>query len=427
MYPESARVYSKGLGTRPFLVTGTNGKTTTVHLLARALSAAGLSTCYNAGGANLMSGITTALLLEPARDTACFEVDEGEFPRAVEELDPGAVAVLNLFRDQLDRYGEVEAVASRVERAIAALPKDTWVILNADDPAVASMSRAAKGPVLTFGIQDETWAGAAVGVQDFPDCRHCGSPLTYSRRFIGHLGHYHCPRCGWSRPHPDLAVRNVKLHGLAGSTLLLSTPAGLCQVHLKILGLAGAYSAAAALALALAGGVPLETARRAIQSAEPAFGRGEEVRLPTDPRRPSSGWRGVALLLGKNPASFAELIRVLSLEPTPVAAVVAVNDRIADGTDISWIWDVDFTALAGKASWLLASGDRAEDVVLRLKYAGLEGVASERSPLAALEKLVREGPAGSTLVFLGTYTAMLELHRGLQKRGLVRPFWKGRH
>lgn len=131
--------------------------------------------------------------------------------------------------------------------------------------------------------------------------------------------------------------------------------------------------------------------------------------------------------MGKNPASFAELIRVLSLEPTPVAAVVAVNDRIADGTDISWIWDVDFTALAGKASWLLASGDRAEDVVLRLKYAGLEGVASERSPLAALEKLVREGPAGSTLVFLGTYTAMLELHRGLQKRGLVRPFWKGRH
>jgi UDP-N-acetylmuramyl tripeptide synthase len=413
-----ARVAGGTLRRPPILVTGTNGKTTTTHLVSASLTAAGLAVCTNRSGANLLGGIISALLAAPNSDAACFEVDEGTLAEAVADLSPEVVGVLNLFRDQLDRYGEVDAVARRLADAIANLSPSSRVVLNADDPAVASLAASAPGEVVTFGIEDPTAVGEAVGVQDFPDCRRCGALLRYDRRFVAHLGHYWCPVCHWRRPTPDVAVTSAHLRGLAGSSLRLTTPQGVATLDVRLLGLAGAYSVAAALAVSLASGVPLETAVGAIAAAPPAFARGETVRVPA-----SGGERPVRLLLAKNPASFAELIRVLASETQPVAVVLAVNDRRADGTDVSWLWDVDVAPLARGASWLLAAGDRAEDVALRLKYVGRPGVELERTGWKALRRLVDEAPAEATPVFMGTYTVVLDLHRELERRGLARPFW----
>jgi UDP-N-acetylmuramyl tripeptide synthase len=372
---------------------------------------------HNRAGANLVSGVASALLEGRDAELGLFEVDEAAFPDVAARIRPQAVSLGNLFRDQLDRYGELELIAEGWREAVAELPADAWLVANADDPLVADIARGRRN-ALRFGLDDPSVARERLPhAADSKYCLSCGSPYAYAAAYVGHLGDWRCPTCGLVRPQLDVAAREIALERLAGSSFDLVTPQGTQRVRLALPGLYNVYNAVAAAALALALGSSLEEAAAGIGRFRAAFGRFERIR---------SGDREVLLLLVKNPAGANEVVRTLVDGGPPRVAVVALNDDIADGRDVSWIWDVDFEPLLAGLERLVATGSRAQELALRFKYGGLDREAIEVVP--SLERALDRGleltPAGGELVVLPTYTAMLALRSIATERGLVRPFWE---
>jgi UDP-N-acetylmuramyl tripeptide synthase len=399
------------------LQSGTNGKTTTTAMAARILSAEH-PLAWNRAGANLLSGIASALLAADGARLGLFEVDEAALPEAIHRTRPRVVGLANLFRDQLDRYGELELVAERWRQAVAALPSETRLVLNADDPVVADLGEG-RASVLRYGLDDRRQARPSLQhAADSKYCLRCGSPYVYEAAYVGHVGEYRCDVCGHARPPLDVAAREIELHGLRSSRFTLATAEGPIDVALALPGLYNVYNATAAAALSLAAGASPESVRAGLAGFSAAFGRFERIAI---------GSKTLVMLLIKNPAGANEALHTLETGIPPVL-VVALNDAIADGRDVSWIWDVDFEPLLPHAQHVIATGERAAELSLRLLHGGLPGERLEVVPSLeqALDRGVELTEARDELVVLPTYTAMLALRGILTERGYVPPYWEAR-
>lgn len=397
------------------LVSATNGKTTTNAMIAGILTAEGLKVARNREGANLAAGVATALIRdaslvgEPRSDIGLFEVDEFHFPEVASQSQPRLVLLMNLFRDQLDRYGELEHIAERWRTAVAGLPPATTAVFNADDPLVAEMAKKRPDSSLCFGIEDASVGGLVMQhASDSKYCTVCGGPFAYEVFFMGHLGKYHCPKCGNRRPSPTVFAENVHLDGMSGSSFDLVTPAGGLNLKIPLPGLYNVYNALAAAACAHGLGVSLESVRSGLEAFSAAFGRVERLIIDGKP---------AVLMLVKNPAGFNEVVRTLMIEPGAKHLMVALNDKIADGRDISWVWDVDLEVLAPDVAAAVCSGTRAEEMAMRLKYSGIaqESLTVAGDLGAALRQSLMRLPEGDTLFILPTYTAMLALRQAISK------------
>src|SRR5215472_11044360 len=398
------------------VVSATNGKTTTTAMAAEILRPRH-RLAHNAAGANLVSGVASALLAGTDADLGLFEVDEGALPELLERLRPQAVCLGNLFRDQLDRYGELELVAERWREAIGALHPQARLVYNADDPQLAAVGEAHTDGV-PFGLDDPRVARPSLQhAADSKYCVRCGSPYDYAAAYVGHLGDYRCPRGDHARPELEVAARDVSLQGLERAAFQLDTPEGSRRVELGLPGLYNVYNAVAAAALARALGAELDEIAAGLGRFSAAFGRFERIAV---------GDKQLLLLLIKNPAGANEAVRTLVDGGSPRALVVTLNDEIADGRDVSWIWDVDFEPLLPGLERLVASGGRAAELALRFRYGGLDEHAIELEPDlgAALDRGLELTPEGGELVLLPTYTAMLGLQRLLASRGLAKPYWE---
>jgi UDP-N-acetylmuramyl tripeptide synthase len=400
------------------LVSATNGKTTTAAMAASILRGK-LKLAHNSSGANLVSGVASTLLGARDAQLGLFEVDEAALPEVARRLRPRAVCLGNLFRDQLDRYGELELVAARWRLAVDELPAESRLVVNGDDPQVGDLGGGRNpGTRTVFGLDDPRHALAALQhAADSKWCIRCGTPYEYAAAYIGHLGDYRCPSCGHERPPLDVAARAIELEGIERVSFDLHLPEGKRRIRLAVPGLYNVYNALAAASLARALGASPEEIQRGLEGFHAAFGRFERIDVDG---------KSLLVLLIKNPAGANEAIRTLLAGEAPTLLLVALNDATADGKDVSWIWDVDFELLLPTLDRLVATGTRAAELALRFKYGGLDEDAIEVVPEleAALDRGLELTSAGGQLVALPTYTAMLALRDVVGRRGHVRPYWQ---
>ena len=397
------------------VVSATNGKTTTTAMVAEILSDRRLA--WNRSGANLVSGVASTLLAARDAELGLLEVDEGALPEVLRRVRPHAILLANLFRDQLDRYGELEHIAERWRACVTELPDETTLVVNGDDPQVGDLGRG-RAATIPFGLDDPRHSRPALQhAADSRYCVVCGHPYEFLAAYVGHLGDYRCPACGHSRPALQVVAREIELRGLDGTSFQLVTPQGSTSVRLPLPGLYNVYNAVGAAALAQALGSSLDEIRDGLERFGAAFGRFERI---------AAGDKSILVLLIKNPAGANEVIRTLEDSGAPPLLLIALNDAIADGKDVSWIWDVDLEPLLAGADRVIASGDRAAELALRCTYGGLAEDAVEVEPQLerALDRGLALTPADGELVVLPTYTAMLALRRIIAERGLVEPYWE---
>jgi len=397
------------------VLSATNGKTTTAAMTAGILEPR-LRLAHNSAGAILVSGVASTLLAADGAELGLFEVDEAALPEVARLVRPRVLCLANLFRDQLDRYGELELVAARWRALARELPPDAQLVVNGDDPQLGELAGARPGTVV-FGVDDPARGGELQHAADSKHCVRCGAPYVFHVAYVGHLGDYECPACGNRRPPLELAARTIALEGLDGATFELHAPEGVRRVRLRLPGLYNVYNALAAAALSRALGASLDEIVAGLERFAPAFGRFERIAI---------GDRRLLMLLIKNPAGANEAIRTLVAGGAPKLALLALNDAIADGKDVSWIWDVDFEPLLEGLDRIVVTGERAAELALRFKYAGFDTHAIEVVP--SLEQGLDRGlaltPSGEELVALPTYTAMLSLRRIVARRGYVPQYWK---
>lgn len=409
--PAALREFATRASMGVVLVTGTNGKTTTNNMLARILSAAGHRVVCNREGANMRPGVTTAFLrasgLAGPRpyDYAVLEVDEASFPRVAAEVRPRMVVVTNFFRDQLDRYGELDRTISIIREALAGFP-DTKLVLNADDPLVAQLGRLGHA-VEYYGLAKHRHAAPGAAAREARFCPFCGTALRYSFYHYSQLGFYSCRGCGFSRPKPAVEAHGVRQDGpgLAGIVQLGERRVPL---RLPIGGFYNIHNALAALTTASLLGVETARSLAALALYEPATGRLQRF---------THRGRTVYLNLVKNPAGFNESLALILQAGGSKDICLAINDNAADGRDISWLWDVDFEALEGVPGLLrfVCSGQRAAEMAVRLKYAGLpeERILVQPGFAAAVREAL--GGEGEAVYFLATYTALWPVEAELQR------------
>jgi UDP-N-acetylmuramyl tripeptide synthase len=418
--PQALRDVTESLPHGSIVVSGTNGKTTTTRLLSHVLRGAGMRPIHNRAGANLLSGLYSTVAqatdwqARPRGDIGLFEVDEATVPRALEHIRPRVLLLHNIFRDQLDRYGEVHFVAGLWRESVRQLTASTSVVVNADDPLVADLS-----PTLTYGITDPA-VGTSHSLPHAADarlCPRCGSALDYNVVFYGHIGHYRCSACEFSRPAPGVAATAVELLGDAGTNLTVDSPIGVIRATLRLPGLYNVYNALAAIAVCAALGMPRDAIARGLETFTAAFGRLERVQVED---------RELFLALVKNPVGFTEVLRTVLANPGRRSLLIAINDRFADGTDVSWLWDVEFERLAGRVNAAVCAGLRADDMAVRLKYAGVEPerIRVEHDLQHALDQALALAEPRETVYVLPTYTAMLAMRELLRRTGYVRGFWE---
>lgn len=406
------------------IVSGTNGKTTTASMVADIMRQAGLRVVHNQSGANLLSGLVTAfaaqlnLLGRTRADIGLLEVDEATVPKAAAQLQPRALVVTNFFRDQLDRFGELAHVVACVRRGLPHISSLGRVVLNADDPWVASLGSDSPAQPLYYGIEADTLATMERHAADAKHCLQCGHPYTYRRLYYAHLGDYLCPSCGHGRPKPQVALKAMQRLDGQRQQLVIATPGGEIAFTLGIPGVYNIYNALAAIAGCLALGIDLTTIRDGLESFASCFGRMEEIMIEE---------KRLVLALVKNPVGFDEVIRTILAsrqDGEEQGVLFAVNDLYADGEDISWLWDVDLEMLTPHQELLkgiFSTGLRREDMALRLKYAGFqpERIAVVDEFSAALGQALQVVPSGGTLYILPTYTAMLQIREILFRQGHV--------
>ncbi len=484
LYPDIVEHLSTQLAHGSVLVTGTNGKTTTSGFIAAILSDAGLRVWRNREGSNLMQGVAGALVIRAQADgnlrragqaISIFEVDEAVMPQAVQILPPRAAVFTNLFRDQLDRFGEVDTVSKRWQQAIDLLPENAILVLNADDPTTAHLGEYFHGKVVFFGIDDLSFDLANEGsgterhqVIDTRTCPYCGGEYVYSVQYYSHLGHYTCSQCERGRPKADVRAVKIVADGIDRLRIQIETQTQQGEIVIPLAGFYNVYNALAAVAASQALGINWEPIVSGIEQFKPAFGRGERVQVEG---------RTLRLLLAKNPTGFNEVLRTLFSDGIQRHVLFVLNDNIADGQDISWIWDVDFERSTQHLATLTVAGTRAFDLALRLKLAGIEQEAMSivaSAPLRALKVTheskahntrqrrrtrkkaalqntqtaalddnttnhrptkiygipyaldiaIRQTPPGETLFVIPTYTGLLEIHSELERRGLTPRYWE---
>ncbi|MEA2655418.1 MAG: hypothetical protein QOI23_783 [Chloroflexota bacterium] len=422
--PHVLRKLSADLKFGSIVITGTNGKTTTARLISWLLEGAGHRVVSNRSGANLIFGVTAATLNSASgsgrlrADWGVFEIDEASLPKAIDEIQPKAAIVLNLFRDQLDRYGELESIAKKIEAALANLPAGSTALLNGDDPRVAEIGSNLNQPPMWFGLDDTTVAEHELPhAADARTCPRCGASLIFDAVYVGHDGVYRCPNGDFQRPTPVITAKDIKLGGFDKLAMTVhSTEAQADQrIALPLGGLYNAYNVLAAYAAGITLGLDPAYIAHRLQDFRAAFGRQERLEFRG---------RHLNLVLSKNPAGFNETLRTAVDLANGSNFLIALNDRKADGTDVSWIWDVDFERLRGKARALIPGGNRAHDLAVRFKYAGVEASPPETDPGKALDALVKATPEGETAHLLCTYTAMLDLRAELVRRGWAKPYWE---
>ena len=419
------------------VVTGTNGKTTTAALLESVLRCAGLETVSNRSGANLLSGVTAELAActdwrgRAVKHYAVIECDEGALHQVVPLLRPKVIIVTNLFRDQLDRYGEVMHTLEAVRRGIEQVP-EAVLCLNADDSLTASLALDLPNPVAWFGIgigveagDPEQNSGQDFGneessVSDARYCIRCGTEYVYSFRTFAHLGGFRCPACGYARPDPDVEITSIDSMDYTGTRVHMrfeKRSIGMAPVNIAAPALYNIYNAAAAACSAQAAGISLQAVLKALASTSGAFGRMETF---------EPGGAAAQMILVKNPAGCNQALDYLCSLKKPYALILCLNDRDADGHDISWIWDVDYEKLCQHPflQGIYVWGIRAEDLQLRLKYAGIP--ESRIRHIRKKETLLMIIRGSKVPVFiLPNYTAMLPLRELLQKETGKAEFWKG--
>jgi UDP-N-acetylmuramyl tripeptide synthase len=418
--PQAIRALAARLPQGSVAISATNGKTTTAAMVASVLERRGTRLVHNRAGANMAGGIASTLL-EAARgggidgELGLFEVDEFWLPQLARELAPRALLLGNLFRDQLDRYGELETIAERWADVVAALPAGTRLVLNADDPLVADLGRG-RERVVTFGVEDDAMALPQMQhAADSKHCRRCGHAYAYEAVYLGHLGHYACPHCGARRPQPDVVATGVQLHGTRDAAFTLRVGEREVAVALPLPGLYNVYNALAAAALCHALDVPFEQIVAGLGAVEAAFGRAETIDLDGRP---------LSILLIKNPAGANEVLRTLALEDGPLDLLAVLNDNVADGRDVSWVWDADFELLAGRVRRVTCAGTRAGELAVRLKYAGVDPDRLVVAPELERALDAARADGAGTLYALPTYTALLALRELLARRGAVPEYWR---
>ena len=413
--PGAIDLLARRLPAGSVLVSATNGKTTTTAMVAEILRPR-FRIAHNGSGANLVSGVASTLLRVRDAQLGLFEVDEGALPEVARRLRPNALLLGNLFRDQLDRYGELESVAAKWRSTVETLP-DARLVVNGDDPQVGDLARL-HDRALVYGLDDPAHARPSLQhAADSTHCLRCGTPYDYAAAYVGHLGDYRCPNCGHARPPLDVRARSIQLDGLDGVAFTIVTAEASTEVRLRVPGLYNVYNALGAAALALALDVPLDEIRAGLERFSAAFGRFERIAV---------GDRRLLMLLIKNPAGANEVVRTLVDAGSPHVAVVALNDDVADGRDVSWIWDVDFEPLLEGLDTLVATGSRAAELALRFAYGGLprERIEVIASLDTALDRGLELTPPGGELTILPTYTAMLALRHIVADRGHVTNYWE---
>jgi UDP-N-acetylmuramyl tripeptide synthase len=428
MEPSAIGALAARLPRGSVVISATNGKTTSAAMAASILRRAGVSLVHNQAGANMEGGIASTLLDAAgwrgtiAGELGLFEVDELWLDRLAGQLKPHVVVLGNLFRDQLDRYGELDTIAERWALALrpGGAAAQAQLVCNADDPLVADLGRDRAG-VVYYGVDEDSLALEGMAhAADAKHCRRCGAPYTFDAVYLGHLGHYHCRSCGQRRPSPTVLARSVTLEGVRSARFWLSTPAGDAEVKLALPGLYNVYNALAAAALGVAMEIPLAEIVSGLEGTTAAFGRAEAVTV---------AGRKTRILLVKNPAGANEVLRTLALEPGSHDLLGVLNDNTADGHDVSWIWDADFELLAGRVRSATCSGTRAAELALRLKYAGVvpERIIAIEDLAQALDHVAADcldGGGKPPLYVLPTYTAMLSLRELLVARGEASSSWR---
>ncbi|MGI6105385.1 MAG: MurT ligase domain-containing protein [Raoultibacter sp.] len=379
------------------VVCGTNGKTTVNNLLADVIEASGMKVVCNRTGANLDSGVATALLHAQKSDWGCFECDEMWVGKVLPKLEADYLLLLNLFRDQLDRVGEIQVVQNSIIAACKASPK-TCVVYNADDPLCASIAEAVPNKSIAFGI-GEALSFEQNNVIDAQMCQKCSSMLEYNYRHYDQLGDYRCSSCGFTRPELDYAARELVLGASGLGFDLMHEKAKLFRVEASYSGAYMIYNLLAVAAMSHTVACSAEAFQKALTAFNPQNGRLEYFEI--------AGHKTL-LNLAKNPTGFNQNIDLITQDKGPLVAAFYVNDKEGDGRDVSWLWDIDFEVLASHSDIEVhAGGARKNDVQLRLKYAGINAKLIDH----ASEVFPSSGARGSDLpnrnyYFIANYTAL---------------------
>jgi UDP-N-acetylmuramyl tripeptide synthase len=410
------------------VVAGTNGKTTTSRMIADIIEESGLEVIHNRSGSNLARGVAatfvehSSLTGKPQGQMAVIESDEAALPEILRLVQPRLLVLNNLFRDQLDRYGELDTIGLKWKAAFAELPSATRLIVDVDDPTLANITDDRAAVRTTFGLSTpEHKLEELPHAADAAVCRRCGADLTYSELYLGHLGDWACQSCGFRRPRLDVVGSDVRLDAMSSLTMnVTAKDQVLRDLTVRVPGIYNAYNVTAAVATGLALGIPAETIRTALGKFQSPFGRAERV---------SFDGREISIALVKNPVGFNEVLRTITEGGSELAAptLIVINDEFADGRDVSWLWDVDFEMLAAGAMPIATAGIRGADMANRLKYAGVDEsrLMILDGPIdQALSAFLERTKDAKEVSILPTYTAMLAVREALGNVGAVDRFWE---
>ena len=399
---------------RGIIVTcGTNGKTTTNNLLCSALEAQGFCVVSNRLGANMMEGVAAALATAASplgnlhADYVCLEIDEASSVHVLQYLKPDYMILTNLFRDQLDRYGEIDLTMKALEKAIRLVPSMTLVI-NGDDPLTAFLAKKSGHRVVSFGVSEQTTpeVDSSREVREGRFCENCGAPLQYDFYHFSQLGIYRCPSCGFGRPAIDYNASGVRLSPELFFDVIESGAAPV-RISAPLTGFYNVYNILAVYSVLRELSLPVGKLEEVLHDFKPQFGRGESFHVG------EGAHQKILLNLAKNPAGFNQNISAMLQDRSPKDLVIVINDNAQDGRDVSWLWDVDFDRLADDTiRSITVSGLRALDMQLRLKYVEI-GSDLASSVEEAIDRRLADGC--DNLYVLVNYTALFETHKYLER------------
>ena len=404
------------------IVTGTNGKTTTSRMIEQAVADSGISYFANKSGANLLSGITAEFAMHSSLTGKCsysmalIESDEAAFKAVSTFVDAKVIVVTNVFRDQLDRYGEVTHTLDNIRIGISHSP-NALLCLNADDSLSSSLAEEVPNRVLYYGVDVPIYKDRVRELSDAPYCIRCKHAYVYDFVTYGHLGSFRCPACGYHRHATDVSVSKVVVSDAEHSEVEFSADGQTYSASISLPGGYNIYNACAAMACSKAMGLDLSLTAQSLSAFSCGFGRMERFEIHGTE---------VRMILIKNPAGCNQVLNFLANTSEPSQFVICLNDRAQDGKDVSWIWDVDFEKLAelgDKLDHLYVSGVRAEDMAVRLKYAGIP--AERLTVCKDYGALMEQCTAQPKPVYImPTYTAMLNLREKISKTYGFKDFWE---
>lgn len=411
--PDLVKKLTKKINGQSIVISGTNGKTTTSRLISDILSNK-FKIINNRQGSNLLRGIASTLIKNSSiagtidANVAIWEVDEATVPEAIETTNPKILVLLNLFRDQLDRYGEVDTIRTKWQKSLSKLSKDTTLILNADDPGISILSKDFKGEVIFFGVEDKKLDLPQIAsVADIRHCLNCGANLEYSTLLSAHMGHWACSNCDFKRKKPQVWASNLKFNSDFSTSARLTVNSELLTVNYSLPGLYNVYNVLAATTVADNLKIDHNKIKQKVEKFTSAFGRFQSVQIAD---------KFALIFLIKNPAGANEVIRTIATQ-NKINILAILNDNIADGRDVSWIWDTNWEILTQQTKHLAISGTRCWDLAIRMKYANVKlsknNIYKEIS--YSIEASLAKLNTNNTLIILPTYTAMLEVQKYLSK------------